>query len=63
VATPVVSGFALEQPLLALDLALRQGDPTRPLIALADAAAAAVSAGAALAQLLIAVAAYRRLAR
>ena len=58
-------GWLLQQPLVSLDIWLRAraSGPNPVALATVDAAAAAIGAGAATAMALLAVAAYRRLAR
>jgi hypothetical protein len=64
VALPFLGGWLASQPLLSLDAWLREATRINPVaLAMVDAGAAAVALAAALAQALIAIAAYRTLAR
>lgn len=62
VGTPFLAGWLAAEPLLALEAWQRSGHANPVALAMIDAGIAAVAFAAALAQALVAVAAYRRLA-
>lgn len=62
-ALTYLAGWLVSTPFLALDQWLRESGGSPVPIAIADAGAAAVAAGSGLAGTLVALAAYRRLAR
>lgn len=61
VSLTIIGGALLAAPFTLIDKALRAGAPNMVAIAMADAAAAAITAAALLAATLVQIAAYRRL--